>query len=381
MKTFNNEVKQKMDELKQSPLFAISLSGKELFHSNFWAWLLEQKSNDGKNPYIEVFIPDFYRNGYDLIAVEREKNKMDLYVTYSKKNGIKSVLVIENKIKSMPTIEQLEKYENQLKKNHHFGNGVLTGLKETLNIEELHNWHFLSYKEIANRILEIKDKNSEMRYTEYIEQYAQDIICLDYIFENKFEESKDKYVYVDSDLEEIRFSDILIKMKGSEFVDTLNNCLKDMNDELVVDGYWSVPIAEFSFNNKKPTVTIVYKELKENKVSNEYGRIGVQIEGNQFRIYGGGSKFGINNEDEVYLRLNKYNYLDSKFKEKIRANGYVTRMRKDYCKYGGKSSDDYCHIYQYWNIEKDDYDELVTEIITQIKIAKLKIGDGLTFKK
>ena len=289
--------------------------------------------------------------------------------------------VIENKIKSIPSIEQLKKYEYKLKKKNIFGKGILTGLKETLNIEELDGWDFLSYKEIANSILEIRNKNLNMQYSDYVKQYAKDVICLNYIFEMKLENSNGKYIYTDPDLEEIRFSDILIKLKGSEFVEKINSCLKDMNDELMVNGDWSEPIAEFSFNNKKPTVTVVYKELKDNELNSEYGRLGVQIEGNAFRIYGGGSKLGINNEDEVYSRLSECNYLDSKFKDKIHTNGDTTRMRKDYCKYGGKPSDEYCHVYQYWNLEKNDYDDLVKKIITQIKIAKLKIEEGFTFKK
>ena len=59
-------IEEQLQRLNRSPLFAISLSGKELSHSNFWAWLLEQEV-EGKNPFIEVFIPDFYQNGCTFI--------------------------------------------------------------------------------------------------------------------------------------------------------------------------------------------------------------------------------------------------------------------------------------------------------------------------
>lgn len=31
-----------IEDLKKNPIFAMSLSSKELFHSNFWAWLFER---------------------------------------------------------------------------------------------------------------------------------------------------------------------------------------------------------------------------------------------------------------------------------------------------------------------------------------------------
>lgn len=66
--------------------------------------------------------------------------------------------------------------------------------------------------------------------------------------------------------------------------------------------------------------------------------------------------------------------MDSNFKDKIYVNGDTTRIRKDYCKYGGKPTDKYCHVYQYWNFYKSDYDDL-------IEIARLKIEEGFSFKK
>ena len=46
-----NIIEEQLQRLNRSPLFAISLSGKELSHSNFWAWLLEQ-AVEGKHPFI-----------------------------------------------------------------------------------------------------------------------------------------------------------------------------------------------------------------------------------------------------------------------------------------------------------------------------------------
>lgn len=147
-------IEEQLQRLNRSPLFAISLSGKELSHSNFWAWLLEQEV-EGKHPFIEVFIPDFYQNGCTYISVEREKNHIDLTITYKNKANETEVLIIENKIKSIPTKEQLMRYEKKLGKKNLTITGILTGLYASLDIQELGKWSFLSYQEIAKRIMNI----------------------------------------------------------------------------------------------------------------------------------------------------------------------------------------------------------------------------------
>ena len=89
-------IEEQLQRLNRSPLFAISLSGKELSHSNFWAWLLEQEV-EGKHPFIEVFIPDFYQKGCTFVSVEREKKHVDLTITYKNKTNETEILIIENK--------------------------------------------------------------------------------------------------------------------------------------------------------------------------------------------------------------------------------------------------------------------------------------------
>lgn len=45
-----------LDDLSKNPMFILSLTSRELFHSNFWAWILRQ--------YPKVFTKAFYE-GYD----------------------------------------------------------------------------------------------------------------------------------------------------------------------------------------------------------------------------------------------------------------------------------------------------------------------------
>jgi len=93
-----------LDRLANNAMFAVSMTSKELFHTNFWAWLLRK--------YPQIFTPVFYPeyNGIDNVEVLREKQHFDLSVKIGNKT-----LIIENKMKSVPDVKQLEKYSEKIK--------------------------------------------------------------------------------------------------------------------------------------------------------------------------------------------------------------------------------------------------------------------------
>ena len=103
-------MENKIKYLKESPIYAMSLCSKELFHSNFWAWLMEQD---------ESFIEIFFKNegNKQLAGVGREDGNRDItvYRKSNKDNEKADVYVIENKLKSIPTEEQLNKYKKDVK--------------------------------------------------------------------------------------------------------------------------------------------------------------------------------------------------------------------------------------------------------------------------
>ena len=371
-KKTTNIIEEQLQRLNRSPLFAISLSGKELSHSNFWAWLLEQEV-EGKHPFIEVFIPDFYQNGCTFISVEREKKHVDLTITYKNKANETEVLIIENKIKSIPTKEQLMRYEEELGKQELTITGILTGLYASLDIQELEKWSFLSYQEIAKRIMNIQELYATMDFADYIKQYAEDIEVLYDLFQSKMEQNKAKYIIGDKDLEKIRYSDIYVKLKGSEFMEEIN---KRLNFEAYKD--WVKPVCGLSFNHKKPTLSIVFSQRIDGDPTKEIGMIGVQIEGDQFRIYGGASQEGNYHEKTVIEKLYDCDYFKRNFSEEIIKQNRTSKMRNNYCKYGNVAAK-YCHCYQYWKIEDFSYDAIIDELMKQMRIAEEKIKDGLTF--
>lgn len=370
--------------LKKSPLFALSLGGKEISHSNFWAWLIEQEK-DGKKPFIKVFMPDFYKNKYVFKSVNREKNNTDVSIEYEDENRDKYIFIIENKIKAIPNIQQLKKYQEKCtNKKQKFGGGLLTGVISTLDLSDSKEWSFISYEEISRRIDKINREDKDMAYSDIIEQYSKDILNISKLMKAKLEDTKGEYIFQDDYLEEVRFADIFAKLKGSELVDRINERLSKEGKRFKKYNKWRNPIADLSFNNKKPTITIVYQEIEESgDEETEIGRLGVQIEGNQFRIYGGGTKQDLQENKKsmkiIEDTMFKSKYLDDNFKENIEKRNLQSPMRNEFCSYGQKNNSVYYHLYQYWKITDTKYDLIIDNIFDQLDIAKELIESGFTF--
>ena len=100
-----NEILKTINKLSNNAMFNVSLTSRELFHTNFWAWMLRK--------YPKVFTPVFYPeyNKKDKIEVLREYKNIDLFL----KIGDKSI-IIENKLKSLSDKNQLERYNKQFLK-------------------------------------------------------------------------------------------------------------------------------------------------------------------------------------------------------------------------------------------------------------------------
>lgn len=121
-----------IDSLKKSPIFAMSLGAHELYHSNFWAWIAENYAME----FVELFFPILKGK---TVQVNWEAGNRDITFECDGKS-----YVIENKLKSMPTKEQLCKYEKGLAGK--FQGGVLTGILNPDFIENFTNWRFYLIK-------------------------------------------------------------------------------------------------------------------------------------------------------------------------------------------------------------------------------------------
>lgn len=134
-------IKTILEELSNSPAFAMSRGGRELFHTNFLAFILEQRTtteNCETYPQIikKVLLERLFsaNNTPKNVLVLREKLNFDLLIvptddiqglstesTISEENEELhydknlEIVVVEAKFKSIPTLEQLNQYTEKLK--------------------------------------------------------------------------------------------------------------------------------------------------------------------------------------------------------------------------------------------------------------------------
>ena len=151
MASKNTKIEKAYEYLKKSPMFKLSLSSKELFHSNFLEWLSNVDEQAFKSLILDM--AGLKENKYEwpkVWRVKREYKNFDLCVVaydqdqYENDNedekidddeDFRILFVIENKVKSIPYKEQLERYALESKKKNEAywknrGNDLLNKLKQ-----------------------------------------------------------------------------------------------------------------------------------------------------------------------------------------------------------------------------------------------------------
>jgi len=367
---------QEIEDLKASPLFALSLCSKELAHSNFWKWLIDQEVN-GKHPFADVFLS----NNCRFIKVEREKENRDLTICYEENNKRKCIFV-ENKIKSVPDTNQLDKYVDRYKKKkkpeYDFKVGYLTGIKATLANDLPADWEFMSYTTIAAKISKINEKNKPWAQYEIVKQYSKDLINICEVVNKGLDQYKDKYCCeAPVELKHIKLDDIFLKFKADSIKKFFEKKISENN---ALSTSWGRPKAFAEFNHKNATITIVYCEPG---CVAEKGRIGIQIEGRQFRIYAGPSyeDSSLKKHEKLYEKLKEIKWLEQWEKganvEKRKTSMKGGRKKLAGQPYCGYVTEKYTHIYHYWDIEeKTPIEDLWREVENKLKVAKRIIDEN-----
>lgn len=346
-------MENKIKYLKESPIYAMSLCSKELFHSNFWAWLMEQD---------ESFIEIFFKNegNKQLAGIGREDGNRDVTV-YRKSNEDNDkekvdVYVIENKLKSIPTVEQLKKYKVDVQKWGIWKGGVLTGVKKPL-FEMPDGWSFLSHREIAQKIRNTAKNSSKETIKgniDLINEYCEVLELICDLLEYKLEATKNVFEYNVDGLAEIRISDIAKKMKAEDFLAYLNNYLKARETELPQEYNDFCLKTYVSFNNGKATIDARYSNWKDKKTTETWLCVGVQIEGYQYRHMAERDKKGYS-LDTIYNEFKENGWFDDEYDkyEKREIFNRPTTMKphkdKKYNKYEGG---EYNFVYQYYDLYK-----------------------------
>ncbi len=227
-------------------MYNLSLSSKELFHSNFLAWL-------GKNANTRRFFVGMIEEltGIQLDfngnwSVEREDKNFDLCI----KEKDKYILVIENKVKSIPRKSQLDEYVGKINKNNNGTKFLLLTLvkefphKDDIDIKNGGRWITKTYQDIA-KIMENKTSLVGDTYLKsLIEDYIVFIKNVDELAEIWQKDNKNNPFFAKSaDLNGLeKLSDLYVKIQFSSYCIKLQEKIKnDIKDVVVYDQDTTIP--------------------------------------------------------------------------------------------------------------------------------------------
>lgn len=329
-----DDFKLHIDRLKASPVYSMSLGSKELFHSNFWAFLIETKEYRG---LINAFFPDFSLETYERVAREDRHRDLTIYDKQGRE------FVIENKIKSYPRKDQLEEYSEK----GNFALGAITGINKPPF--ELEGWTFVSYAHIVN---ELKKLNASV--TSYIhdlvDDYCKTLDSINALMTMSLKEKEGVLSYWSDNialLNEVNLMDVFKKNKADDFVvNGFGAERKAKYEELAKTRPDTRFVIERGFYNCKATLSFVFYVTVKDDIWGE--SIGVQIEEGQFRLFKGNRFKSV---DEIFEEYSEKGWFDPSYDmhESRKIHDFETKMniRSKYCKYGGH------WIYQYFDLWHD----------------------------
>ena len=271
------------NELQRNPMFRLSMSSLELFHSNFLEWLFDIDH--------EAFLKCFGLTDINSAActIEREyhlgtEEKQWVTDIAVFENG-NLILIIENKIKSTPSKGQLE---NQEKLANIKANGckkVLLSLFEySVSKGKSYGFDKVLYKKLCRKIL--YNYKSHLPSNLYIKDYCkmlqklQNIIDADPLVIN-WSGGRGYYTahMFSKKLEIYDMMDAFRKYQAASLADEFENrFIKTENGMSLCNKTNLLMTCEHSLNNKRACATIAYK------LNNELC-VGVQIEHDQLRIF------------------------------------------------------------------------------------------------
>lgn len=382
--------------LKSSPMFHLSLSSKELFHSNFLSWLASLAKENGGKEY-EAF-KNIMKNcfGYDLPDkwdVKREYKNLDFCITADDNIAF----VLENKVKSMPRKEQLDEYAERTpfcKKRILLSLATDFPCKEELKkeSEEKRKWEIVDYKRYSKALQD---------NLQYFQSYHADIIRDYSIYIEQLHNLTEEWALKTNDLykrllespfenDDLRLNDLYFKLSYSWLTQEIKKSLSNEGNAkygIYIDG-----IKEVSKDNEP-----IYKAVEDGgndifvnagftraqgffefkiKVTKNYC-LGIQIQGRQYRHLIEWIKNGSQNHDEYWndtqneTRANDILFLS--FDENAKAQypeclpKENKRSSKHYCKYGDR------FLYQYTTITDDT---TIEQIINAVVIDARRIIDA-----
>jgi hypothetical protein len=286
-------VDQICDALRQSPLFQLSLASKELFHSNFLAWLCQTYS-DRAGCLFAAFLPHRPLT-CEGPTVCREWHNIDLLLTYP--GGAQ--LVIENKVKSLPAKQQLDEYAEAFPDKEQTGFLLLSLTRPTFPPSDGTVWQYLSYGQLADKLRDLlphivatDDYHGQLLH-DYIE-FIKNLHDLQDKFTIDWDSERNDFFIARNDvkcLKAIRLHDLIDKIRYGQMERQVGEALRgdgfpSVRHEKLRDGHEGQAGSVLLCTDMTRGVGLFdlkYFVMDEHRPGNPT-ILGVQVQGNQFRL-------------------------------------------------------------------------------------------------
>ena len=228
-----NEMRiSELEDLHSNPMFRISLGSKELFHSNFLAFLWDCDKQAFLNMIYHLLPEGKKINVSELLGKEgltiyREKENLDLCICHTENNKDCIDIIIENKVKSIPYIEQLDEYRQTAAKPQYKNSTAVTYILLTLaevfpNKEAIieSGWNIITYDQLVKAIKQYYHKNNiEPRLQQYVADYTDFIDKLSALqIVDKFNDEPFHNPAIIEAYHKKKLSDLYLKQRGSYFI-------------------------------------------------------------------------------------------------------------------------------------------------------------------
>lgn len=310
MKSQNEIIINELEELYKNPMFRISLGSKELFHSNFLAFLWDCDKQAFLNMIYHLLPRDKKINvsellGKDELTIYREKENLDLCICHTENNKECIDIVIENKVKSIPYIEQLDEYRQTPAKHQDKDSTAVTYILLTLatefpNKEAIErDWNIITYDQLVKAIKQYYHKNNiEPRLQQYVADYTDFIDKLSALqIVDKFNDEPFHNPAIIEAYHKKKLSDLYLKQRGSYFICLLLNKITEAqkNNRLgkidIKQGAKSQASGKNIVEHQNNTIIYLASGMNRGKSTitihiypkDSTSSYALQIEGNQYR--------------------------------------------------------------------------------------------------
>lgn len=340
-----------LDNLKKSPIYNLSMCSLEDFHSNFLCWFL----NLDIKKHIKVFFKDANlenpKNYHAETQKTLHKNRFDIVIL--NKDNIE--YIIENKIKSYPTEEQLNDYLKPFKDKPK-AKFLLLSLVEFKN--KIDPWEPLSYAQLKNNLLNYIDDIEDVYYKRLIQDYINVISVIINVFPQKIEQKYDFYEG-NQDLEKLGLIDIYRKYRTAELL----AYIEKINGKVINNIRYG-----YSYHNKKGTLDIQVSLPEIGK----YNFIGIQIEGFQYRYV-----LNLTNKDKTNM-IKIARTLDAQenrlwFSDACKHSEQCKIYKgSGFCGYGENFIYKYCDLIELFNNDVPNYNDISDRVLSDLNHLKDK---------